>query len=219
MKRAPIVARVPSMVTTLASFLQQWLLPRLNTFNEKYPDIDLRVHTSPQLVDFLRSEVQAAVRFGVGDWPGLHVEKVLDEWLVPVCSKSLLDKHGAIGTRDDLRRLPLLHSLSEPWNEWPDIKAASENWGTGGSSFDDSVTVVRAAAASRGLCARALEPCVSGHPGRPARAREPAHHFGAAQLLLRAARRVTSRSRRWQRSASGSSASACRRRSPTSMRS
>ncbi len=36
---------------------------------EKYPDIDLRIHTSPQLVDFLRSECQAAVRFGVGDWP------------------------------------------------------------------------------------------------------------------------------------------------------
>jgi LysR family glycine cleavage system transcriptional activator len=141
----------PLMVTTLASFLQQWLLPRLSTFNEKYPDIDLRMHTSPQLVDFHRSEVQAAVRFGVGNWPGLHVEKVLDEWLVPVCAKSLLDKHGSIGTRDDLRGLPLLHSLSEPWNEWPDIKAASENWGTGGSSFDDSVTVVRAAAAGQGF--------------------------------------------------------------------
>jgi len=90
----------PLMITTLASFLQQWLLPRLQGFNEKYPEIDLRIHTSPQLVDFLRSEVQAAVRFGVGDWPQLHVEKVLDEWLVPVCSKALLTKHGPIRTRD-----------------------------------------------------------------------------------------------------------------------
>ena len=140
----------PLMVTTLASFLQQWLLPRLHTFNERYPEIDLRIHTSPALVDFLRSDVQAALRFGVGDWQQLHVEKVLDEWLVPVCSKSLHAKHGAIRTKEDLRRLPLLHSLSEPWNEWPDIKAASEDWGTGGSAFDDSVTVVRAAAASQG---------------------------------------------------------------------
>jgi LysR family glycine cleavage system transcriptional activator len=141
----------PLMVTTLASFLQQWLLPRLRTFNDRYPDIDLRIHTSPQLVDFLRSDVQAAVRFGMGDWPQLHVEKVLDEWLVPVCSKELLDKHGPIRTQDDLRRLPLLHSLSEPWNEWPDITRASEEWGVGGSSFDDSVTVVRAAEAGQGF--------------------------------------------------------------------
>ena len=141
----------PLMITTLASFLQQWLLPRLQMFNSKYPEIELRVHTSPQLVDFLRSEVQAAVRFGVGDWPQLHVEKVLDEWLVPVCSKPLLAKHGSIRTREDLKRIPLLHSLSEPWNEWPDITKASEDWGSGGAAFDDSVTVVRAAEVGQGF--------------------------------------------------------------------
>ncbi len=141
----------PLMITTLASFLQQWLLPRLQGFNKKYPEIDLRIHTSPQVVDFLRSDVQAAVRFGTGAWPQLHVEKVLDEWLVPVCTKALMAKHGPIRTRDDLKRIPLLHSLSEPWNVWPDIKVASEDWGTGGSSFDDSVTVVRAAETGQGF--------------------------------------------------------------------
>ena len=141
----------PLMITTLASFLQQWLLPRLQGFNEKYPEIDLRIHTSPQIVDFLRSDVQAAVRFGIGDWPQLHVEKILEEWLGPVCTKALLARHGPIRTRDDLKRIPLLHSLSEPWNVWPDIKYASEDWGTGGSSFDDSVTVVRAAESGQGF--------------------------------------------------------------------
>jgi LysR family glycine cleavage system transcriptional activator len=141
----------PLMITTLASFLQQWLLPRMQTFHEKYPDIDLRIHTSGQIVDFARSDVQAAVRFGVGDWPQLHVEKVLDEWLVPVCSKALLAKHGQIRTREDLRGIPLLHSLSEPWNEWPDIRATSLDWGGRGSSFDDSVSVVRAAEVGQGF--------------------------------------------------------------------
>jgi LysR family glycine cleavage system transcriptional activator len=141
----------PLMVSTLASFLQQWLLPRLSSFNERYPEIDLRVHTSAQVIDFLRSDVQAAVRFGMGNWPQLHVEKVLDEWLVPVCSKALLAKYGPIRTKDDLRRLPLLHSLSEPWAEWPDINVGSQDWGSRGSSFDDSVTVVRAAAAGQGF--------------------------------------------------------------------
>src|SRR5688572_595817 len=76
----------PLMVSMLASYLQQWLLPRLPDFNEKHPDIDLRLHTSASLVDFLRSEVQIAIRFGTGQWPQLHAEKLLDEWLVPVCS-------------------------------------------------------------------------------------------------------------------------------------
>jgi LysR family transcriptional regulator, glycine cleavage system transcriptional activator len=141
----------PLMITTLSSFLQQWLLPRLTSFNERYPEIDLRVHTSAQVIDFLRSDVQAAVRFGVGNWPQLHVEKVLDEWLVPVCSKALLTKYGPIRAKDDLRRIPLLHSLSEPWNAWPDITSTSNEWGSGGgASFDDSVTVAKAAAAGQG---------------------------------------------------------------------
>jgi LysR family glycine cleavage system transcriptional activator len=141
----------PLMITTLASFLQQWLLPRMQSFHEKYPDIDLRVHTSGEVIDFARSDVQAAVRFGIGDWPQCHVEKVLEEWLVPVCSKALLAKHGQIRTKEDLRGIPLLHSLSEPWSEWPDIQHASIDWGGRGASFDDSVSVVRAAEAGQGF--------------------------------------------------------------------
>jgi len=141
----------PLMISMLSSFLQQWLLPRLQSFHDRYPEIDLRVHTSPQLVDFLHSDVQAAVRFGVGGWPQLHAEKILDEWLVPVCTRALLERHGPIRTRDDLRRLPLLHSVSEPWAVWPDNRLPMEEWAARGTSFDDSVTVVRAAEAGQGF--------------------------------------------------------------------
>jgi LysR family glycine cleavage system transcriptional activator len=141
----------PLTVSTLASFLQQWLLPRLRDFHEKHPGIDLRVHTSAALVDFLHSDVQAAVRFGTGDWGQLHVEKILDEWLVPVCTRALLAKHGPVRTQDDLKRIPLLHSKSEPWKVWPDITLSSDEWAPRGASFDDSVTIIRAAEAGHGF--------------------------------------------------------------------
>jgi LysR family glycine cleavage system transcriptional activator len=137
-------------VTMLASFLQQWLLPRLVNFQERHPGIDLRIHTGAGLVDFLHSDVQAAVRFGTGDWPQLHVEKMLDEWLVPVCSKALFAKHGPIRTREDLKRIPLLHAKTEPWKVWPEITLSSDEWAPRGASFDDSVTIIRAAEASQG---------------------------------------------------------------------
>src|SRR5689334_2880721 len=86
----------PLMVSMLSSFLQQWLLPRLPDFNERHPNIDLQLHTSGSLVDFLRSGVQAAIRFGTGQWPMLYAQKLLDEWLVPVCSPKLFAKHGAV---------------------------------------------------------------------------------------------------------------------------
>jgi len=139
------------VVSMLASFLQQWLLPRLQDFSSKHAGIDLRCHTSADLVDFLHSDVQAAVRFGIGGWPQLHAEKILDEWLVPVCSKAMLAKHGPIRTRADLSRVPLLHAKTEPWKVWPDITLSSDEWAPRGASFDDSVTVIRAAEASHGF--------------------------------------------------------------------
>src|SRR5262249_52749393 len=91
----------PLIVSMLASFLQQWLLSRLPDFNEKHPAIDLRLHTSASLVDFVRSDVHIAIRFGTGQWPQLHAEKLMDEWLVPVCSPKLLARHGLVGSQAD----------------------------------------------------------------------------------------------------------------------
>jgi LysR family transcriptional regulator, glycine cleavage system transcriptional activator len=141
----------PLMVSMLASFLQQWLLPRLPDFNEKHPDIDLRLHTSASLVDFLRTEVQIAIRFGTGQWPMLQAEKLLDEWLVPVCSPKLLAKHGPVSTQADLKKYRLLHSTSEPWRAWTDGPTLDIEWAPSGATFDDSVAVIRAAEAGQGL--------------------------------------------------------------------
>jgi LysR family glycine cleavage system transcriptional activator len=136
-------------VSMLPSFLQQWLLPRLADFYAKYPGIDLRLETSRTLTDFLREDVQAAVRHGRGSWPNLHVEPLLSDWLVPVCTPALLDRHGPLGSTRDLKNVPLIHVLSEPWTAWPEGDA-SDAWGNSGVNMDDSVSAVRAAAAGHG---------------------------------------------------------------------
>ena len=163
LERAVDEARVdgrtgPLMVSMLASFLQQWLLPRLPDFNEKHPDIDLRLHTSSSLVDFLRSEVQVAIRFGTGQWPLLHAEKLLDEWLVPVCSPRLLAKHGPVSTQADLKKYRLLHSTSEPWRAWSEGPTMDIEWAPSGATFDDSVVADPRGGSGPGPGARALEP-------------------------------------------------------------
>lgn len=140
-------------VSMLASFLQQWLLPRLPDFRQRFPKLDLRLHTSPLSVDFLNSDVQVAIRFGNGDWPQLYVQKILGDWLVPVCTTHLLERHGPVTDASDLKRYELLQSDTEPWRAWvedkgrPTVRWADER----GSTFDDSVAVVRAAQAGQGL--------------------------------------------------------------------
>jgi len=141
----------PLTITMLSSFLQQWLLPRLSDFHKRFAAIDLRVHASADLIDFLHSDVQCAIRFGLGDWPQLHTEKLLDDWLVPICTPQLLEKHGPIATRDDLRRHRLLNSVGEPWRCWVEDTAVAEEWAPSGASFDDSIAVLRLAEAGQGL--------------------------------------------------------------------
>jgi LysR family glycine cleavage system transcriptional activator len=137
-------------ITTLASFMQQWLLPRLPDFQARHPNLQLVVHTSVEIVDLRQSRLQAAIRMGRGTWPGVHAEKLLDEWLVPVCAPALLERHGPVQGGGDLRPYRLIHSTSEPWSSWL-LDHGDRRELPPSASFDDSVTVIRAAEAGQGL--------------------------------------------------------------------
>src|SRR6267154_2226638 len=105
-------------ISTLASFLQKWLLPRLPQFHDRHPNIELSIHTSRTPVDFAQSDFHAALRMSSVPTPGLYNEKFLDEWFLPVCSRELLDRHGPLRTPADLKRYPLLRSSDESWSLW-----------------------------------------------------------------------------------------------------
>ncbi len=90
----------------MSSFLQIWLLPRIRSFRRKYPDVELRFHTSRELVDFSRTSNHVAIRFGRGNYPNLHSEKILDDWLVPVASPDLIKQYGMIERGTDLSKYP-----------------------------------------------------------------------------------------------------------------
>jgi LysR family transcriptional regulator, glycine cleavage system transcriptional activator len=141
----------PLRVTTLAFFLAQWLLPRLPKFAALHPDIDVQIHTSVRLADFVKTGMDAGIRFGAGSWPRLHAEKLLDEWLVPVCTPALLERHGAVTDGRDLRSYRLLHSPYEPWAAWLLEAGAEQVWPSSGSAFDDAIAIVRAAEAGQGI--------------------------------------------------------------------
>src|SRR5437763_8283583 len=71
-------------LSVMPSVATGWLLPRLAGFVAASPEIDLSVQSSVELVDFEREAVDAAMRFGPGDWPGVHADPLFDEWLLPV---------------------------------------------------------------------------------------------------------------------------------------
>lgn len=142
----------PLRVTTLASFLQLWLLPRISRFRINHPEVDLHMHTSVDPVDFVREDFHLGIRFGMGSWTNVHSEKLLDEWLLPVCAPALYDKHGPVHALADLKRYPLVHSVSEPWTAWLfDGRSDHPTTAYRGAVFDDSQAVVRVAIQGAGL--------------------------------------------------------------------
>jgi LysR family transcriptional regulator, glycine cleavage system transcriptional activator len=137
-------------ISTVASFLQKWLLPRLPQLHDRHDDLQLRMHTSRRPVDFSQTDFHGAIRMATGPTAGLYNEKLLDEWFVLVCSPELYQRLGPVQGNDDLKRYPLLRSSDEPWQLWnrPD---AERDWKEHGTAFDDSIAILTAAEQGQGL--------------------------------------------------------------------
>jgi LysR family glycine cleavage system transcriptional activator len=111
----------PLTVSTLPSFAAKWLVPRMSRFQDRHPEIELRIAAAERLVDFARDNVDVAVRFGRGDWPGVHAELVAEETVTLVCGPALLD---TLREPADIGRFTLLHEEMLPldpspgWETW-----------------------------------------------------------------------------------------------------
>jgi LysR family glycine cleavage system transcriptional activator len=134
----------PLQISLVSSFLQIWLLPRIRSFRRKRPDVELRFHTSRELVDFSRASIHVAIRFGRGNYPNLHCEKLLDDWIVPVGTPELIKQYGMIERGADLSRYPLLEGDDAPWRIWQ--KTGEEvAWQSRPPTIDDSAGLMIAA--------------------------------------------------------------------------
>lgn len=106
-------------VTMLDSFAAIWLVPRLGRFRRRHPDIDVRIATSDDSIDFARSDVDLAIRYGAGRWSGVHAERLMTEEIFPVCAPELLDRGPPLEKPSDLAHHTLLHDYGlETWRRW-----------------------------------------------------------------------------------------------------
>ncbi len=137
-------------VSVIPSFAARWLLPRIGRFIAAHPDIDLDVSANNQLVDFKRNDVDVAIRHGLGEWPGLVSEHLLDDVYFPVCSPKLAG--GRLPVRpEDLSRYTLLRSEGEFWKPW--FEGAGLDWPepARGPMFNDTSHTIQAAIEGQGV--------------------------------------------------------------------
>lgn len=124
-------------VSAPPSLAAKWLVPRLDEFLATQPGADVRLDVSSSIVDFDRDDIDVAIRFGEGRYPGLNSELLFQDFVFPVCSPSIITKEKPLRTPRDLLKHTLIHLDwdAQPGAAWPNwamwMKAA------GIPDFDD----------------------------------------------------------------------------------
>src|SRR5471030_791731 len=145
-------------VTVSPAFAAKWLLPRIDRFQESCPDTDVRLDTNLKAVDFVAQRIDIGVRYGMGSWPGLTAEKLMDEEVYPVCSIDMLRKIGRLNNPADLEHETLIHDLSmdgqagfPTWGAWLHKAGVATMSGSRGMKINNSAAVLQAAIEGHGI--------------------------------------------------------------------
>jgi LysR family transcriptional regulator, glycine cleavage system transcriptional activator len=141
-------------VSTTPSLAAKWLVTRAAAFQEAHPGIEVRITTSSHLVDFRREEVDMAVRYGRGHWPGLRADWLMAEELFPVCSRALVNGTKPLRRPEDLEHHTLLHATvsREDWQLWLTAAGLPVSFASRpGLIFDQSFMAIQAAVDGLGI--------------------------------------------------------------------
>ena len=147
-------------ITTMPSFAARWLAPRIGRFIEAEPGVELNLIATEELQDLVREDIDVAIRFGQGSYPGLSSELLLRDYLVvaanpryrgghlPKRPEDLLDCDllgGALGNGG------LVGACGEEWDEWFRCAGVKGTLPKVGLQYNDSSLAVQAAVDGIGI--------------------------------------------------------------------
>ena len=128
-------------VTVDPHFATKWLMRRVDSFRKLNPGIELRFEVSYQVREFDVDDIDIAIRYGGGKYPGLAANRLFENVVVPVCSPRLLKSGRPLAEPRDLMHHTLAHiewsRQGVTWPNWQMWMAAA-----GITDFDDSRVVV-----------------------------------------------------------------------------
>ncbi|MBM7062653.1 LysR family transcriptional regulator [Pseudomonas sp. UL073] len=126
-------------VNTASPFMLHVVVPLVAGFRQRYPEIELELHSDDQFIDLLEQRTDVAIRIGALSDSSLHARPLLHSPIRVLASPAYLARHGtpdrvealAGHTRigftqpDSLNLWPLRHALGERWHCEPQLKASS----------------------------------------------------------------------------------------------
>lgn len=112
-------------ISALPTLAGNWLSQRLGRFQMSHPGLAIRLETSDRLVDFAREDIDVAIRYGTGDWPGLTAHKLFEVDFSPMVAPALIARHGPLTDPAQIVPLPWLDPEDPSWGAW--LAAAGVN--------------------------------------------------------------------------------------------
>ena len=142
----PLSIRLPP------TFAAKWMLPRLESFRQEYPDIDLLINHSNDPVDFGKESVDIAVTYGNGSWPDVVAYPILALDFFPVCAPSCIRDDKPLNSAQALKHYTLLHDASyDNWERWLSLAGVEKLNARRGTILDDTNVLIQAALNGQGV--------------------------------------------------------------------
>lgn len=137
-------------VSCLSTLSMRWLIPRLFDFQQKHPDIEVRLTADDGPVDFTRHHHDVAIRVGFGPWENSETIILFKDRVGPVISPDLLGD-GEVTSLDELPEIELLHTKTRrsAWRDW--CAARNVKLPNGGREFEHFYFLLEAATAGLGI--------------------------------------------------------------------
>ena len=131
-------------------FAARWLVWRLPDFHARHPGIKVRIESESRLADPRREDLDFCLRIGRGPWPGLEVEPLFDQRVVPVCAPTLAAR---LTQPADLAQVPIIREPGAmfDWSTWLDAEGVDPAQLGDGPDFPDASMCLDAAIAGLGV--------------------------------------------------------------------
>jgi LysR family transcriptional regulator, glycine cleavage system transcriptional activator len=134
------------------TFGSNWLIPRLPSLAAAAPDIGLQLLPHLKTQDAWWQNLDAAIRYGAGHWPGMQSTYITGREMVPICSPSWMQGANAVRSAADLTTRPLIQHASQAglWKDWFAMHGLTHPTEMSGPRFGPFFMILRAAAAGLG---------------------------------------------------------------------
>ena len=146
-------SRAQVTISATIAFTARWLVPRVTAFRTLYPQIDLQLLASDDVVDLDTAGVDIAIRYGAGPYPGFDVVSMLADRFAPVSNPMLKVESPA-----ELVQRPLIefqwrrrHPENPTWARWFAAAGLAEPEEPPQLRFSDESHAIQAAVAGQGV--------------------------------------------------------------------